>query len=156
MPKTYEPIATYTAGSGQTSYTFSSIPSTYTDLVIIINGSANPAQNLQLQFNGDTGSNYSFTYFVGDGSTANSGRFLNQTNFILGAMYVGLGINIINIMNYSDTTTQKTGIGRNSYSAVQSGAYVALWRSTAAINSIKINNSFDAGTSITIYGIKAA
>lgn len=156
MATTYEPIATYTAGSGQTSYTFSSIAATYTDLVFVINGTANPAQNLSLQFNGDTGSNYSATYMDGNGSSASSGRVSSQTNALVGAMYSGQGVNIFSIMNYSNSTTYKTVISRSSYAGSVVASYVSLWRSTAAINSVKINNSFDTGTVITLYGIKAA
>jgi len=55
MPKTYEPIATTTLGSNQTTITFSSIPSTYTDLVIVSNMGTTTASYPFIRFNGDTG-----------------------------------------------------------------------------------------------------
>jgi hypothetical protein len=58
---TYEAIATQTLGSAAASVTFSSIPGTYTDLVIVctpLRVTAG-AEELVFQFNSDTGSNYS-------------------------------------------------------------------------------------------------
>ena len=70
---TYTPIATQTLGSSAASVTFSSIPGTYTDLMLIsfAQGQASGGDNrLVLQFNGDTATNYSSTYLIGNGTTA--------------------------------------------------------------------------------------
>jgi len=60
MPSTYTPIATNTLASVSTGVTFSSIPSTYTDLVLVINyrldGTGTGAAGA-LRFNSDSGSN---------------------------------------------------------------------------------------------------
>jgi len=60
MPATYEPIAsTKVTGSSTTQIDFTSIPATYTDLVIslnIVNGTSLNA--LYMRFNNDTGANY--------------------------------------------------------------------------------------------------
>jgi hypothetical protein len=159
MASTYEPIATTTLGSTTSNFEFTSIASTYTDLIIVISGSSNPAQNIQMQVgNGsvDTGSNYSSTYLYGDGSSAASGRLTSQTNAILGAIYSDRGISILQLQNYANTATYKTFISRTNSAGNLVGAYVSLWRSTSAINRIKFTNPFDAGTSLTLYGIKAA
>jgi len=62
-------------------------------------------------------------------------------------------------MNYSNTTTNKTVIGRHN-GASGPVASVGLWRNTAAINSIRISNSsavnFTIGSTFSLYGIKAA
>ena len=72
MAITYEPIATTTLGSAQASVSFSSF-SGYTDLVLVcVATTASDDQFLSVQFNGDTGSNYSNTYMTGNGSTATS------------------------------------------------------------------------------------
>jgi hypothetical protein len=68
-------------------------------------------------------------------------------------------LSIHNFMNYSNTTTYKTILSRSNNSAIGTDAVVGLWRSTAAINTIKIlpaNNAFEVGSSFTLYGIKAA
>ena len=62
MPNTYEPIATNTLGSAASSVTFSSIPSTYTDLIVVMNyANSTGLADVFFRFNGDTGSNYSDT-----------------------------------------------------------------------------------------------
>jgi hypothetical protein len=164
MASTYEPIATTTLSSAQSSVTFSSISGSYTDLILIVSGTSATSQQIALEFNGDTGSNYSMTALYGDGSSAASARATSTTT-----MYGGLGwfgtstttsTTIAHIMNYSNTTTYKTVVGRGNLSSSYVHAGVGLWRSTAAITSIKITvnggYNWNSGTSFTLYGIKAA
>ena len=168
MAKTYEPIATTTLGSAAASYTFSSIPSTYTDLVLVaanlVATTGNP--NVNLQFNGDTSTNYSATILEGTGSAAQSARKTSTTQIVEGNNVSLGGSNpstiIYQIMNYSNTTTYKTALIRNNelsatYPGV--GAVVGLWRNTAAITSVSLtigSSTFAAGATFTLYGIKAA
>ena len=79
MTATYEKIATTTLGSNQASVTFSSIPATYTDIVVIATGKTSTETTLYFRFNGDSGSNYSSTDIYGDGSAAGSFRFSNSS-----------------------------------------------------------------------------
>lgn len=161
MAITYEPIATTTLGSAAASYTFSSIPSTYTDLVLVFNGTANAAGNLALQFNSDTATNYSTTILYGDGSTAGSGRVTSQTNANIAGTNTSNNTATISIMNYSNSTTYKTALGRGMRSGDQVVAKVALWRSTAAITTVTVlpidgASTWSTGSTFTLYGIKAA
>lgn len=162
MASTYTPITNTTLGSSQSSVTISSIPSTYTDLVLIVNGSMTAATGAySIRFNSDTGSNYSMNGMYGNGSTAGSFRASNQNR-----AYIGDGantsqlMNIIHILNYANTTTYKTFINRKSQITSSSlEATVDLWRSTSAINSITLfpdSNSFATGTIFSLYGILAA
>lgn len=157
---TYEAIATTTLGSAQTSITFSSIPATYTDLVLVVGGAINSGYGLNLQYNSDTGANYSNTYFYGDGSSALSGRGTSENVGYVGYLSTGQGNTIAHIMNYANTTTYKTALGRGNQAGVLTVARVMLWRSTAAINSIKLSFdgivTFNSGTTATLYGIAAA
>jgi hypothetical protein len=165
MTATYEKIATTTLGSNAANITFSSISSAYTDLVIILNGAFTTAETIGVQFNSDTGSNYSSTILAGDGSSASSGRNTNQTGLTVGTNgYWTTSIianSILNIQNYSNTTTNKTMLSRSNNTSVGLDAIVGLWRNTAAINAIKLygfysGHSFITGTTATLYGIKAA
>ena len=156
MPSTYEPIATTTLGTAVVSYTFSSIPSTYTDLIMVYNGTA--GNNISLQFNGDTGSNYSYTRITGNGSSATSDRG-NNTTSMYGSYSAGLQVSIWQIMNYVNATTYKTGINRGGGASDQVQAYVGLWRNTAAITSLTViapGSTMAIGSTLTLYGIKAA
>lgn len=162
MPATYEPIATYTISSAQSSYTFSSIPSTYTDLILIADmssGGTNAYPSVRL--NGDTASNYSRTYINGDGGTASSSRNSESWWTVFGNQLAASRTNfIMQIMNYSNTTTFKTAVSRKNDTAGVMGATVHLWRSTAAINSVQIGtqtaDTFSVGTTFTLYGVKSA
>lgn len=168
MASTYTPIATTTLGSDAASYTFSSIPSTYTDVILIGSlGSTNTSQTLAFRVNGDTASNYSSTNIIGNGSTAFSHYATNQT---WGTLTYDIGVTgtvggclvIASFQNYANTTTYKTTLARaNQTDATYNGAEasVSLWRSTAAINSITAimqGGNIKAGSTFTLYGIKAA
>jgi hypothetical protein len=160
MPQTYTPIATTTLASTSTSVTFSSIAGTYTDLVLVTNGNTAANSNTYLQFNGDTGTNYSITRMSANGS-ATSARTTSATKINLDAFgfyTVAVTANkIISIQNYSNTTTNKTVLVRaNSSSGVD--AIVGLYRSTAAITSLTFttDSAMQIGSTFTLYGIKAA
>jgi hypothetical protein len=158
---TYVPIETRTLASTTASVTFSSIPQTYTNLILIVNALNDAGYRaLRLELNGDGSSNYSTTHLTGDTATANSGRSTNTSSFDLYSTIAQTdrGVQIINLLNYSNTTTYKTVITRSA-NAINARASAGLWRSTAAINSIKLELSIDnfASNSVfTLYGIAAA
>lgn len=169
LPSTMIPIATSTLATAAASVTFSSIPATYTDLVLVVASLNNTATNTSFQFqvgNGsvDTGTNYSLTELFGTGSAASSDRASNDTAAYLNGPGIGTSTNIpnlyiTNLMNYSNTTTYKTFLGRGGSAEKNLVATVNLWRSTAVINTIKIfqsANNMATGSTFTLYGIKAA
>ena len=160
---TYESIASTTLTSNSTTVTFGSIPQTYTDLVLIINGQVvtGGSRNSFINFNSDTATNYSATIIYGNGTSALSSRSSNIS--YAGGCVFASGVNstvIYNIMNYSNTTTYKTILGRGNVSNDVVDLRVSMWRSTAAITSIAItldsSNSFASGCTFSLYGIKAA
>ncbi len=160
MPtQTYTPIARQVLASATSSFTLSSIPSGYTDLIIVANHTSSTGVGWFMQFNGDTGTNYSMTYIGGNGSTTESLRASNVTCTRVGNAYTTIGNTIIQIMNYANTTTFKTHISRSNNSSNFVMATVGLWRSTAAITSITLltntADTFSVGSTFTLYGIKA-
>lgn len=157
---TYEAIATQTLGSAVSSVTFSSIPSTYTDLIIIDNSKVSSGDTeLRLRFNGDTSGNYSGTWLYGDANLAYGSGSNNLTSAYISRSATGFGQGVTNIQNYSNTTTYKTVLSRGS-SNNYVFAWVDVWRSTAAISSLTIStdgsSNFTVGSNFSLYGIKAA
>jgi hypothetical protein len=163
---TYSLINSTTLGSAQSSVTFSSIPATFTDLVLVLsltNNSGVTAPAVYVRVNGDTGSNYSTTMVYGTGSAAGSGRGSNNTYALIN--WLGGGSNsiivngIVNFLDYSNTTTFKTLIHRYNNSSAEVDAGVSLWRSTSAINSITVldttTRDFVSGSTFKLYGIEA-
>lgn len=162
---TYEPIATTTLGSAAASITFSSIPSTYTDLRLVFTGTGTAVANAWGIFNGDTGTNYSGTILNGSGSAAASARYTTNA-YIYFTYYTNFpttppSMITMDIFSYAGST-YKTALYTLSQDYNGSGSVsvgVALWRSTAAINSVSIqapSNTWATGTTATLYGIKAA
>jgi hypothetical protein len=161
MPtQTYTPIARQVLASAQSTITFSSIPSTYTDLVLVAQSNTSALLDAWLRFNNDTATNYSDTRLYGTGSAAASDRRDTQTRIIIGDNTTnGETVTVLNIMNYSNTTTFKTVLVRTGYASSILFANVGLWRKTPeAINRIDLlpsSGTYSTGSTFTLYGIKA-
>lgn len=166
---TYTPIATSTLGSATRSVTFSSIPSTYTDLFVVmsITGLSATGGTVVIRMNGDTTSNYSTTSYSGTGTATSSNRY-TRTDAIQGVVVggsnygSGTGTQMIaaNIMAYTNSTLKKTVLARHNDATSLVQANVGFWNSTSAITSITCDaNSFwtfSSGSTFTLYGILAA
>lgn len=167
MPATYEPIATTTLSTGATSITFSSITGTYTDIriVLAVSGFSNTTGGVALRFNSDTGSNYSQTRLIGNGTAASSTRRTNVSDIEFFNNSIASGNPVFlaaDIFSYAGSTN-KTVLLEASTDLNGSGSvfrHVGLWRNTAAITAIQAYNTsgydFSAGTTATLYGIKSA
>jgi hypothetical protein len=166
----FESIATTTVGAGgATNITFSSIPQDYTHLQVRgIHRSASTSGVIDMQFNNDTATNYVRHFLLADGTTITAGaaittsflRILNSTTSASTSNCFG-GF-IIDILDYTNTNKFKTtksisGFDTNSTGTVEFRS--GLWRSTAAISSIKIyseaGNNLAQYSTATLYGIKA-
>ena len=166
---TYNLIASNTVGSGgASSITFSSIPSTYTDLKVVYSfrGTTTGANDVRVTFNGST-ANYTSRILFGNGSTAAS---ITDTNTF--ASYAGIQNNSstttstfsngeIYVPNYTVSGVNKSFSGdavseNNATSAVtELGANV--WTGTAAITSVTLTNpsgDFVQYSTAYLYGIK--
>lgn len=168
MPATYEPIATTTLGTAQSTIVFSGIPNTYTDLRLIFTGimSSSSAQ-FQMYWNGNnnTGSYY-YTSGYGDGNTT-AGASGNSANVIVLNSPTTLSTSFptylsVDIFSYAGTTYKSCVATLNteysSSGAVRNtlGLFTA---STASITSVTLAVSlgnFNIGSTATLYGIKAA
>ena len=154
-------IGTAVITSTTASYTFSSIPQTYTHLSLYTSANTTSAVTsgwMSAQFNGDTASNYVAQGYGGSSTALSIGVTTGTTNYLSTANADCTTV----IPNYSNTTRQKghttTYFFNDSTTATYSLAPYSTggyWRSTAAITSIKLFpsvGSFGAGTTISLYG----
>lgn len=167
--QTYEPIASQTLTTSASEIIFSSIPGIYTDLVLVVSSMRTSGGYIhQVQFNSDSGSNYSSTVLNGgvSGSTALSTRYTSGTflyaTYGVGGTTTNPDALTIQIMSYANTNIFKTTLV--SAASVGSGSVeriVGLWRSTNAITSIRIwptsgAPNYASGSTFSLYGIRAA
>ena len=169
MPSTYELITGETLGSSAASYTFTAIPSTFTDLVLrtsIRGTAAYNSDSVYLNINNGAGYTlYSKTFMQGNGATASSNRASADGTLNVGLQSNG-GNNTANsftsmevyIPNYASTTNKPisaiNAMEQNSTTAyITAGAFLS--RLTAATNSLTITNDSNlaAGSSFYLYGI---
>lgn len=157
-----EPIATTLLGTTTTTITFSNIPQGYKHLQIRAIAKASGTNfNPKMQFNGDTGSNYSWHYIYGDGSTAVAGAGATQAfiyNSIIStnaSMYNGFVIDILDYSNTSKFKTTRELSGQDRNGSGEIALWSGNWRNTAPITSITFSNgTFDTNSRFSLYGIK--
>ncbi len=166
----YESIATVTVGSGGAStVSFTSIPQTFTHLQIrfLARRTNTGLDSTRLNFNSDTGANYKPThYIIGDGSTVSAGTSSSNT-FTLSFYTPGsdatsgiFGVNVTDILDYTNTNKYKTGRILSGVDLNGSGNAVFssfLWMSTSAITSMVFtpnSGNFAEYSSFALYGIK--
>ena len=151
---TYIALAEFTTSGNTQSVTFSSIPATYRDLVLVINGKTTSGPVAIEVFVNNSSSGYSLVQMTGDGSSTSSN---SQTNPEI-IMSSTDGMNIINFMDYSATDKHKTMLVRDNIPGNRVRASAIRWDSTNAITTIRIgDNPFSvniaSGTTFGLYGI---
>jgi len=161
-PTNFYNIATL-SGSGVSTVTFSSIPSTYKSLQVrVIAKNTTGNDDVLVQLNGDTGSNYAFHYLYGNGSTAAAGAGASQTYMNIPAISpnstTNYGVGVFDLIDYTSTTKYKTartftGNDRNGSGNIWLAS--GLWMSTSAVTSMTLysTNTWSTGTSFALYGI---
>ena len=172
---TYEHIVTTTLGANTSTVDFTSITSSYTDLVLTahaksVNGST-AGQSIRL--NGDaTSGNYFVVVYSQYGSTSTSSLTASNLGSSRTEGYIAWdaaantdGMNwmaVVHLNSYSDTSKRKTILSRVGSNA-GSGNFNSTekihtaWNSTAAINRITLVNGelYAAGSVFSLHGIKA-
>jgi hypothetical protein len=169
---TYEAIATVTVGSGgAANMTFSSIPGTYTDLLVKVSARTDRSDwndNSIVRFNADTGNNYSNRRLNGSGTTVESSSNTSQDGFYYlnfnGATSTSntFSNNEMYIPNYTSSNQKSFSAERvvenNSATDNIIAIIAGIWTGTAAITSISIapfyGTNFVQYSTATLYGIK--
>lgn len=163
----YDALATVTVDSGgASSIEFAGIPTGYKHLqirVLYLNSSS--YSNIQMQFNGDTGSNYSWHEVYGDGSGVGATAYTSQTHIrpILGAVgTTNQAVGVIDILDYASTSKNKTTRslsgadtnGGTNYILLRSGLWMNSGSAITSINFVPQSGSFNQYTQFALYGIR--
>ena len=170
MANTFELISAVTVGSGgASSIDFTSIPSTYTDLSVLLTGRSSDTafvgRTLEMTFNGST-SGRSSRRLLGSGSAASSASF--ASNMFAGniasstATSSTFGSNSIYIPNYAGSNNKSysaDGTMENNATESYMSLWAGLWSNTAAITSISLFcdvGNFVQHSTAYLYGVKNA
>lgn len=166
MATTYTLISSATP-SGVTTVTFSSIPQTYTDLVILgsLRASNSSIITTMWTLTNTGGTAYSTTRLYGDGSAVTSARTSNNTEANIGFGVGGFAtantfgnveIYYPNYTNSSNKPIGSFGVSENNATTSYIEVDASLLRTSSAITSITIGWSGNAvsGSSFYLYGIK--
>ena len=167
----YESIQTVSVGAGgQSTISFTVIPSTYKHLQIRTMGrsaTADSQDNTYIRFNSDTGSNYSWHYLLGDGSSAGASAAAPASQIISGRLSAAnaqasvYGVSVVDILDYADTNKYKTtrtltGVDLNGSGNIW--LWSGNWRNTSAITTVTLTTASGANfaqySSFALYGIK--
>jgi hypothetical protein len=161
---TYTALATRTLTSTAASVTFSSIPATYRDLILVTEVIAGTNQGANVRYNSDSGSNYSTVVMRAYGaSIAESG---STTDNVIYITYSGIGsgqkcLTTFSVMDYSATDKHKTALHRSNYTGTSTTFVEAMatrWANTSAITSLQFfasTGSFAVGSTFSLYGVIA-
>jgi hypothetical protein len=166
----YQSLATISINTTTTSITFVGIPQTYKHLqvrgIFRSTSGGTSTNDLKMQFNSDTNTNYNQHYIVGNGTSAFSGGTANYTYIpAQGILQDGNTANvydtsIIDILDYADTNKFKTTRVLNGYDANGTGEIIfgsGTWRSLSGISTITLGPSsgnMKQYSHFALYGIK--
>ncbi len=164
MSNTFIKIASTTVGSGgAASIDFSSIPATYTDLVIKLSARSNRAEvdDVFIIKPNNSSSNLTYRFIRGNGTGATSGTSGNL--YIPGANATAstFSNNEIYIPNYAGSTNKSMSVettAENNATEAYMGLMAVLWSDTTAINQVVLapvhGTLFVQYSTATLYGIK--
>lgn len=167
MANTYVAISTVTVGgAGSATITFSSIPSTYTDLLVKLSlrgGQANVNQSTSISLNGSS-SNFTGRRLYGTGSAAGADSALQLESDGASATASVFANEDIYIANYTSTNAKAIsvdGVDENNSTLAYAMLQAGLWNPAvqAAITSVTltaISSSFVQYSTATLYGIKSS
>ena len=167
---THIKISTITVGvGGAASIDFTSIPATYTDLLLVLSGRGSTASvtvGLRCTFNGSAVS-YSGRYLQGDGASASSGTsstaslYLGETvgSTATASVFSSQSIYIPNYTSANYKSVSSDSVSETNAVTIYATLTAGLWSVTSAINQVTLfptSGNFAQYSSATLYGIKSS
>ena len=170
MALTYVTIATVTVGSGgAANIEFTSIPATYTDLLIkasIRTTDSSVVDTVGISFNSNA-SNYSWRRLRGNGTNVTSTNASGENDVETGyatadtataSTFGNLEFYIPNYASSNYKSFSSDGVSENNATEAYTGLWASLWSNTSAITSVKLipvtGANFKQYSTATLYGIK--
>lgn len=158
----------WTNASGLGSASFTNIPQTFQDLILVVNGldgATSGVSGYSIGINNDFTGLASSTTVEGNGTSAYSNRSSGDGGWGVTGFPGATGIagsSVVHILNYTNTTSFKTGLSR--YAADRNGsgvtgARVFLFRTTNAITRLDFfpyTGNFGTTTTFALYGVRAS
>jgi hypothetical protein len=159
-------IETKTLGTAAASIEFTSIPQTFTDLVVKISSRSDRAGShvagIRIDFNG-LSTNFSTRSLFGDGSTATSNTDIEGRAGLTTATSSTsntFGNTELYIVNYAGATNKSVSVDSVTETNDSPGFQwlaATLWSNTSAITTVGLSpansSNFIAGSTISLYGI---
>jgi len=156
MAGTYTPIISTTVTEFTYYAEFTSIPQTYTDLYLVVNGLSDGNSSFYVYLlNNDSSSIYSWTRLRST-SNVTTNRAINTDFAYLGEVATNAAPNTWFFPSYSNTNINKLIVSQSGRPGTVTHLYGFAYPSTAALTSFDLQGSFNPGTTFTLYGIKAA
>lgn len=152
---TYTQIATATTTADGQSIEFSSLPSSYRDLVVVVVGTTSADGYVKLQFNNDTTANYPEVDMVSYGGIES---FYGVRTGARGFLGVSESISIFEVMDYTATDKDKCVLINSGADVDSTYRNSCRWNNTNAITTIDFlgdGTTVKAGTVVSIFGIEA-
>ena len=158
--------STVTVGSGgAANIDFSSIPSTYTDLVLKVSARTNRAANADYLLISLNGSTSSFTNRILDGDGANvvvdtTARAITvaSASSATSSTFGSIDIYIPNYASANSKTISNDGVSENNATTAFADLNAVIWANSAAINQITLapnaGTLFSEFSTASLYGIK--
>jgi hypothetical protein len=145
-------VSTVTVGAGgAASISFTSIPQTGTDLLLVVSSQNTGTSNLLSYYlNSDTTvTNYNWRYLMGTGSGVssasgnNSSIALNNPSAATASTFANTALYFPNYQSASAKSVSTDSVTENNGTLAYQRLYAASWSGTAAITSIQIFSSND-------------
>lgn len=166
MPTTCKLIAKNVLTSSASSVSFSSIPGTYTDLMLLLSARSDrvtgTTDDAEILFNSSS-SNFSYRTLYGNGASAlsSSSASLNLYGVVNNASTTANTFTNgeIYIPNYAGSTNKSFSVSlahENNNTTAFIWTEAGLWSNTAAITSVTLDlasGSYVSGSSFFLYGI---
>jgi len=172
MANTYVLISSSTVGSGGVaSVSLSSIPATYTDLLVLASvrtlRSTN-ASNFYMRINGSSATNYDLKRLEGSGTAASSDGYTSLDGMVIGtangttstaSVFSSFSIYIPNYLSSNKKSVSVESVSENNATAAYADLTAGLWNLTSAITSVSFHElaastNIDQYSTFYLYGIK--